>query len=138
MFSMFLQTQQIALLNFSNSIDLGLDIEEKGIFYNFRGGSRPAATSKMKRFVINVNGWKPLTIITKCFILDVAAVLDPPLNLPFDYLLVCLHAGHDVSVIDIFLCHVLVSMYIHYLMLLCIDIFAFNSILLKYYYRACT
>ena len=37
-----------------------------------RGGSRTAATSK--------NGWKPLTIITKCSILDVAAVLDPPLS----------------------------------------------------------
>ena len=44
-----------------------------------RGGSRTVATSKMKRFVIIVNGWKPLTIITKRSILDVAAVLDPPL-----------------------------------------------------------
>ena len=26
-----------------------------------RGGSRTAATSKMERFVIIVNGWKPLT-----------------------------------------------------------------------------
>ena len=46
--------------------------------YN-RGGSRTAATSKMERFVIIVNGYKPLTIMTKCSILDVAAVLDPPL-----------------------------------------------------------
>ena len=44
-----------------------------------RGGSRAAATSKMERFVIIVNGCKPLTIITKRSILDVAAVLDPPL-----------------------------------------------------------
>ena len=29
--------------------------------------------------MIIVNGWKPLTIITKRSILDVAAVLDPPL-----------------------------------------------------------
>ena len=43
-----------------------------------RGGSRAAATSKMQRFVIMVNGWKPLIIITKHSILDVAAVLDPP------------------------------------------------------------
>ena len=43
------------------------------------GGSRPAATSKMELFVIIVNGFHPLTIITKCSILDVAAVLDPPL-----------------------------------------------------------
>ena len=44
-----------------------------------RGGCRTAATSKMEHFVIIVNGWKPLTIITKSSILDVAAVLDPPL-----------------------------------------------------------
>ena len=46
-----------------------------------RGGSRAAATSKMERFVIIVNGFQPLTIITKHSILDVAAVLDPPLVL---------------------------------------------------------
>ena len=45
-----------------------------------RGVSRAAATSKMERFVIIVNGWKPLTIITKRSILDVAAALDPPLE----------------------------------------------------------
>ena len=44
-----------------------------------RGGSRADATSKMESFVIIVNGWKPLTIITKRSILDVAAALDPPL-----------------------------------------------------------
>ena len=54
-----------------------------------RGGSRTATTSKMehsviivngwKHFVIIVNGWKLLTIITKRSMLDVAAVLDPPL-----------------------------------------------------------
>ena len=43
-------------------------------------GSRTATTSKMELFVIIVNGWKPLAIITKCSILDVAAVLDPPLG----------------------------------------------------------
>ena len=45
-----------------------------------RGGSRAVATSKMKRFVIIVNGWRPLTIITKRSILDVAAALDLPLG----------------------------------------------------------
>ena len=45
-----------------------------------RGGSRTAGTSRMEHFVIIVNGWKPLTIITKSFILDVAAVLDPSLS----------------------------------------------------------
>ena len=47
----------------------------------FRGGSRAAATSKMERFVIIVNGFQPLTVITKRSILDVAAALDPPLRL---------------------------------------------------------
>ena len=42
-------------------------------------GSRTAATSKMGHFLITVNGFQPLTTITKCSILDVAAVLDPPL-----------------------------------------------------------
>ena len=46
-----------------------------------RGGSRTAETAKMERFVIIVNGWKPLTIITKRSILDVAAALDPPPDL---------------------------------------------------------
>ena len=44
-------------------------------------GSKTTATSKMELFVIIVNGFQPLTIITKCSILDVAAVLDPPLQL---------------------------------------------------------
>ena len=34
----------------------------------------------MKRFVIIVNGFQPLTIITKRSISDVAASLDPPLE----------------------------------------------------------
>ena len=34
--------------------------------------------------MIIVNGWKPLTIITKRSILDVAAALNPPLKLPDD------------------------------------------------------
>ena len=35
----------------------------------------------MELFVIKVNGFQPLTIITKISILDVAAVLDPTLAL---------------------------------------------------------
>ena len=52
-----------------------------GFFKNsmIRGGSRTAARFKMENFVKTGNGWKPLTIITKCSILDVGAVLDPPL-----------------------------------------------------------
>ena len=44
-----------------------------------RGGSRAATASKMERFVTIVNGFQPLTIITKPSNLDVAATLDPPL-----------------------------------------------------------
>ena len=44
-----------------------------------RGGSRAAARSKMERLVIIINGFQPLTIITKRSILDLAAALDPPL-----------------------------------------------------------
>ena len=33
--------------------------------------------------MIIVNGWKPLTIIAKRSILDVAAALDPPLLTPY-------------------------------------------------------
>ena len=46
-----------------------------------RGASRTAATSKMERFMIIVHGQKTLTTIRKHCILDVAAVLDPPLNI---------------------------------------------------------
>ena len=47
---------------------------------SFRGGSRAAATSRMECFVIIVNGFQPLIIITKRSILDVAAAPDPPLE----------------------------------------------------------
>ena len=45
-----------------------------------RGRSSTAAISKVELSVIIVNGWKPLTIITKSSTLNVAAVLDPPLH----------------------------------------------------------
>ena len=45
-----------------------------------RDGSTAAATSKKECFVIIVNGFQPLTIITKRSILDVAAIRDPPLD----------------------------------------------------------
>ena len=56
-------------------------VQFDGTYLMFRGGSRTAATSKVELFVIIVNGWKPLTIITKSSTLDVAGVLDPPLML---------------------------------------------------------
>ena len=58
-----------------------------------RGGSRAAAASKMECFVIIVNGFQPLTIITKHSILDVAAALDPPLVV----LLLLLYSYHYVK-----------------------------------------
>ena len=45
-----------------------------------RAESGPAATSNMARFVIIVNGFQLLSIITKHSILNVAAALDPPLK----------------------------------------------------------
>ena len=39
-----------------------------------------AVTFKVELFVIIVNAWKPSTIITKSSYLDVAVILDPPLN----------------------------------------------------------
>ena len=56
-------------------------IDRKSITTNiqiyFWDRSRPAATSTMEHFVMIVNSWKPLTIITKSSTLNVAAVLDP-------------------------------------------------------------
>ena len=52
-------------------------LRQRMVLKDTRGGSRIAATSKMEHFVIIVNGWKQLTNITKSFILDVEAVLDP-------------------------------------------------------------
>ena len=49
------------------------------------GAYRTAATSKVELFVIILNGWKPLAIITKSSTLDVAAVLDPPLNKLYNF-----------------------------------------------------
>ena len=56
-------------------------VKSELFFRDVRGGSRTAATSKVELFVIIVNGWKLLTIITKSSTLDIAAVLDPPLDI---------------------------------------------------------
>ena len=61
--------------------DLFLNSNNAWESHGIRGGSRTAATSKMEHFVIIVNSEKPLTTILKRSILDVAAVLDPPLEL---------------------------------------------------------
>ena len=50
------------------------------LFLRFiRGGSRAAATSKMERFVITVNGWKPLFIVAFLFFIQLGeSIYDPP------------------------------------------------------------
>ena len=58
------------------SLPLWSSIRSTNLLPVSRGGSRAAATSKIERFVIIVNGFQPLTIITKRSILDVAAALD--------------------------------------------------------------
>ena len=45
-----------------------------------KGVSRNSATSKIELFVTSVNGFQPLTNVTKDSILDVTGVLDPYLN----------------------------------------------------------
>ena len=72
-----------ALVNIQALLTGGNMGEETGPRSKFssipRGGPNAAATSKMEHFVIIVNGFQPLTIITKRSILDVAAALDLPL-----------------------------------------------------------
>ena len=48
----------------------------------YRGGYWTAATSKVELLVIIVNGFQPLTLITKSSTLNVAVVLDPLLLNP--------------------------------------------------------
>ena len=62
-----------------------------------RGGSRTAVASKVDRFVIIVNDWKLLTIITKRSILDVAAVLVPHLIILTKFY----QFNHEVNILDI-------------------------------------
>ena len=65
------------LMNYTKTVKFGFkESLDKGIV---RDGSRAAATSRMECFVVIVNGWKPLAIITKHSILDVAVALAPPL-----------------------------------------------------------
>ena len=45
-----------------------------------KGISRTTATSKMGFFMTLVNSWKPLSDVTKRFVLDVAGALDMPRN----------------------------------------------------------
>ena len=67
------------LINLINAMVQYQPQEVNSILNGIRGGSRAVATSKMERFVIIVNGFYPLTIITKRSILVDAVALDPPL-----------------------------------------------------------
>ena len=66
--------------------------------------------------MIIVNGWKPLTIVTKSSILDVAAVLDPPLALYYKISIICLFS-HFVFSLCPFYTVLLQYCYLHYLFL---------------------
>ena len=81
------------------------------------GGSRAAPTSKMKCFVIIVNGFQPLTIIAKHSILDVAAAIDPPL-----YILSTSAFKHPSGTFGQWLCKIVTG---YFLIFLLFDISAF-------------
>ena len=53
----------------TNSKYLNIHVTRKRAVLNlsivFREGSRTEAKSKMERFVLKINGWKPLTIVKK-------------------------------------------------------------------------
>ena len=51
--------------------------------------------------MIIVKDWEPLTIITKGSILDVAAVLDPPLGSVYLFLVYAIQIGHIKAIIPI-------------------------------------
>ena len=63
-----------------NVISLTFSPDDIYLDVSTRCGFRTAATSKMGHFVTIVYGFQPLTIVSKCSILDVAAVVDPPLS----------------------------------------------------------
>ena len=66
----------------NNKVHVKLRIAHQGCFCTlFRGISRVAAISKMELFVTLLNGFQPLTNVTKNPILDVMGVLDPSLLL---------------------------------------------------------
>ena len=74
--------QNLERIHYPSFINFSKDVREL-----IRGGSRTAATFKIELFVIIVNSFQPLTLITECSILDVAAVLDPPLLIPLIFLI---------------------------------------------------
>ena len=73
--------KELKLINqtFSNLIVDNKEFRSLVTGTSTRSKFRAATASKMEHFVIIVNGFHPLTIIAKYSILDVVAVLDPPL-----------------------------------------------------------
>ena len=78
-----LKAQQNTILLFLTNLFIRKVLRTNQLGTSIRGGSETAATSKMQHFVIIVSGWQLFTISTKRSILDVAAVLDPPLSILF-------------------------------------------------------
>ena len=81
------------------------------------GGSKAVATSKMECFEVTVNSWKLLTIITKHFILDVAAVLDPSLitvKMLLIYESVLNVASKLFFIVNLYLCWLILYMELEY------------------------
>ena len=88
-----------SLETFNYTKDRKVTANKIRIPYHYRGRSRAAATSDMERFVIIVNGLKPLTIIKKRFILSVAAALDPSL-ITFEYFFCKQTLGHLTALVS--------------------------------------
>ena len=80
---MGLKAQQNTILLFLTNLFIRKVLRTNQLGTSIRGGSGTAVTSKMQHFVIIGSTWKLLTISTKRSILDVAAVLDPPLSILF-------------------------------------------------------
>ena len=78
-----LKAQQNTILLFLTNLFIRKVLRTNQLGTSIRGGSETAATSKMQHFVIIVNDWQLFAISTKRSILDVAAVLDPPLSILF-------------------------------------------------------
>ena len=87
---LFIRVMRIEILHAFKRVESIHETQTPSLFLNnyqlslicnapIKGGSRTAAAFKVELLVIIVNGFRPLTIITKNSTLDVAAVLDPPL-----------------------------------------------------------
>ena len=83
--SKFWKRQFFSKVNFNQIFGIVLLTNQFILLIKLKGGSRTAGTSKMELFMIIVNCFQLLTIITKSSIMDVAAVLDQLLKLKIIY-----------------------------------------------------